>query len=136
MSPDCAVEGKNRKVTAVVAGVRVADRTPGTLTSGSAKSGCDGDAVVSREPSTARACSTTLSSAAGERPAPACSTTTAWLYARDEPKSRCSTAWARDAAVLLGISWTNPNPEAAPKSGRNAAAATVTRIQAAMTGSP
>ena len=136
MSPDWALEGKKRNVTAVVAGRRVAEIRPGTLTRGTAKSGRPGDADVGCELSTARACCPILTRELAGSVLELCSTTNAELSASEDPNSRCSAVCARDAAVLLGTSCTNPNPESEPKSGRNAAAATVTAIQTAMIGNP
>jgi hypothetical protein len=126
----------NRNVTAVVAGRSVAEIRPGTLTRGSAKSGRRGDADVGCELSTARACRPILTRVLGGSVLEPCSTTSAGLSASDDPNSSCSVVCARDAAVLLGTSCTNPNPESEPKSGRNAVAATVTAIQSAMIGNP
>ena len=64
ISPDWALDGKKRKVIAVVAGVRVAERRPGTLTSGRAKSGCCGDPEPCLGLSTACACCAMVASVA------------------------------------------------------------------------
>src|SRR5580704_3906261 len=136
MSPDWAVAGKNRYVTVVVARVPVVEINPGTLTSGSAKSGWLAGAPLGRARSMAWACSPIASSVAGGTVLESCSTTIAWLSAREAPKRARSCTCALSAGVLFGTSWMRPNPEAAPKSGRNAAAAIAAAIHTAMSGSP